>query len=383
MRRHLLFLCLVSSAALAGCSAQGSRDVITPPPVARSQQADPPAPAKTRPKSNCLDALPEQPADAVSGEVAARIRATVNGSPIFDEEVHANAYQVLVAIDSLPEPERSQKRREVLKEVLDQLIERELLIQDAQARLKKAGPNVMKKLNEAADKEFDRRYITGMKKNFNLKSDDDVKDYLRQQGVSFEMVKRQWTQQFISQEYLKNRVLDMLNKIGHEQLVEYYETHADEFKQEDAVEWQDLFVSAASGKYATREAAKQVAEQIVARLRKGENILELCKQYDDGNAVNQEGAGIGRKRGEIQPPDCEEHLFSLRPGDVGPIIELSTGFHVFRLVKREYAGKKPFDEETQKDIHNKLRSAMYEREAKKIVADLKRHAVIEYARGTR
>ena len=39
------------------------------------------------------------------------------------------------------------------------------------------------------------------------------------------------------------------------------------------------------------------------------------------------------------------------------------------------------DVDTQKEIKSKLRSAMYERESKKIVDDLKRKAVIEYSRG--
>ena len=60
-------------------------------------------------------------------------------------------------------------------------------------------------------------------------------------------------------------------------------------------------------------------------------------------------------------------------------LELANGFHVIRLVKREYAGTKPFDEKTQAQIRDKLRNEVFAREAKKIVEDLRSRATIEVA----
>jgi hypothetical protein len=379
--RRLILSSALGGFLLSGCT--NDQAFTTPPAagVARSQKADTPAPA-ARPTS-FLDALPEQAGDATSGEVAARIRATVNGVPIFDEEVKANGYQFFMLIRDMPEPDHTRKYNELYREILNTLIDRELLIQDAQARLKKAGSQVMKKLEDAAEKEFDKKWVRSMKKNNpNIKTDDDLKDFLRHQGLSFDMIRRQWIRQFIASEYLRNRVIDQLGKIGHEEMVEYYEQHIKEFMLEDTVEWEDMFISAAAGKYASREEAHRVAEQLKARLIQGDDFKTLCKEYDDGLTSKTNGQGVGKKRGEIQPRDCEPHLFSMQPGDIGPIIELPGGFHVFQLVTRTYAGRKPFDPEVQKEIRNKLRGEMYEREAKKISADLKRRAIIDYAKGS-
>jgi hypothetical protein len=377
--RHLLLAPVVGSTFLTGCGS--GADQFTVPggqPIARSQNGEQPAQPKSR--NNYLVDLPTQPGDATNGEVAVRIRATVNGVPIFEEEVQANAYQFLLAIQNLPEPNRSQKRREVIKETTDALIERELLIQDALARLKKGGPQIMAKLQEAADKEFDRRWVNSMKKGAGLKTDDELKDMLRRQGMSLDMIRRQWTRQFISSEYLRQRIMQTIEKIGREDLQEYYDTHPEEFKQDDAVEWLDLFIGSATGKYPTPDAARQMAEQIVGRAKQGEDFAAMCKQYDDGDSSLRNGAGIGKKRGEIRPVECEEPLFTMKAGDVGPIIETTNGYHVFKLMRRDFAGKKPFDDDAQKEIRNKLRSAMYERESKKIVEDLKRKAYIIYSR---
>src|SRR5262245_44144846 len=69
----------------------------TPPP--RSEKTDrPPSPAGSRPRQNSLDTLPDIPEDASTGELAATIAATVNGYPIFKEELDANLYPILPAI---------------------------------------------------------------------------------------------------------------------------------------------------------------------------------------------------------------------------------------------------------------------------------------------
>jgi parvulin-like peptidyl-prolyl isomerase len=97
-------------------------------------------------------------------------------------------------------------------------------------------------------------------------------------------------------------------------------------------------------------------------------------------ALGDAGEPPGRKRGEIRPAEAEAVLFGLKDGQVGPVIELPTGFHVVKLVHRDFAGQMPFDEKVQKQIRDKLRNDLFQKEMKKIVVDLKRRAVIEYSR---
>lgn len=379
-RRYFLSS-VVGSAFLSGCTSNEPKldfDVPKRPTATRGQEPDTPR-KPVRPRTNFLDVIPEQPADAVSGQIAARIRATVNGVPIFEEEVKTSSQQIVAAIRTMPEPERTQKLREVEREILDAIIERELLIQDATSRLKKAGESIMRKLKDAAEKEFDRRVVQAMKTANNIKSDDQLKEVMRQQGLSLDMFRRQWTREFIANEYKRNVVMAKLDKLGHQDLQEYYDSHPEEFKLDDGVEWQDMYISSTNARFKSSDEARQLAEQIYARLKKGEDFLALANEFDDGIGKSQGGAGIGKKHGEIQPPDCEEALFEMKPGEVG-LLEFGNGFHVFKLVKRDFAGTKPFDIEVQKEIRNKLRNSMFEREVKKLVADLRRKAIIEYSR---
>ena len=59
------------------------------------------------------------------------------------------------------------------------------------------------------------------------------------------------------------------------------------------------------------------------------------------------------------------------------LVQLTNGFHVVRLVKREHAGLKPFDEKTQTAIRNTLQTQAWEREYQRVLRELKRKASIE------
>ena len=375
--------CLVASAAVwgavSGCQAEPGAVAVAPPPaVQRSQKPDGDSVKQTS-FSGLLDKAPVPLAERGEGEVVAAIRATVNGVPILEQEVLNASYYSLQEVSSLPDPERTQKAGEIKKKALDALIERELILQEVQTRFSKGpGQKFLDKLKEAADKEFDRQVVRNTKKKFNCKNDEELKTLLRSQGVTLEGLRRQFQRQFIYQQYLQFLVQPRLDRIGHQEIEDYYQNHPEEFQAQDSVDWQDIVIAAA--RFPTREAARLFAEGLRARAKAGEDFAALARQHDMGTSSYQGGAGIGHRRGEIRPREVEPFLFQMRQGDVGELVELESGFHVIRVAKREYAGQKPFNEETQDAIRNKLRDEVFGRESKSAIAALRRKATIEVAR---
>src|SRR5262249_39613114 len=125
-------------------------------------------------------------------------------------------------------------------------------------------------------------------------------------------------------------------------------------------------------------AARAFAEVLANRVRKGEDFVRLAEEYDNGDSQYRKYEGAGRKRGEIRPAEAESVLFGLKDGDAA-VVEIGSGFHVVRLVKRERAGPMPFDDKVQKQIRDKLRGELFQREMKRIVTELRRKAVVEIA----
>src|SRR5262249_14986484 len=155
MRWHHLVGSAVLVASLAGCgtthpglaAADGSQTS-----VSRLQKPEQPDAAKGVKAGSLLDVTyKELNGPAEQGQVAARIRATVNGVAILDDEVREAIYPLLLETQSLPEPERSLKQKEIFDREMQQLIEREIILQDAFALLGRK-PHFLDKLKLAAAK---------------------------------------------------------------------------------------------------------------------------------------------------------------------------------------------------------------------------------------
>jgi hypothetical protein len=319
---------------------------------------------------------PAAPALAPDAKVV-KVLAWVNGKPIFDDDlVQAFGPQVFRVL-ALPPTERAK----TLAGILNQMIDQELLYQDAIHKLESADPKgkTLKKLKKIAKEEFDkhvRRLMEKMSKDLKREvSEEEFQEQLRAQGVTMEAMERFSERKFFATEYLRSRVFPQIQMIGHQDVLEYYNQHKNQFQRVDSVKWQDLFI-AIGPKHPTREEARSFAEDIVARLKRGEEFKDFL-QFDEGDSHLRQGEGIGKRREEIRPPELAEELFKLGDNEVGPIVELPTGFHVFRVVKREHAGQIPFDVETQKTIGGTLKNEIAERETKRLVSDLRSRAVVE------
>jgi peptidyl-prolyl cis-trans isomerase SurA len=367
--------------ASSGCMARPSALSALPPAaaagangsdVARSQKPDARAP-HANPTAVCLIGQPvDPPAEASHANPTATICAVVNGEPILDEEVKASCYQQLFAARTAKE------RQEIMKQALEAIIDREILLQEAISRLEKGGPQGAKfieKLREAAGEEFDKRWLRPIMKQNHIESRDDFGRFMQDHGMSLEVMRRWWERNFMAMQYLHSRIEPHISRIGHTDIADYYASHSEEFTQPDSVQWQDIFIDATP--HASRADARRFAESLIVRVREGEDFAKLSAEFDNGTSGRfRKGDGQGRKHGEIFPPEAEPILFQMHDGDI-QIVERQRGFHVIRLVKRDYAGPIPFDEKVQKEIRDKLRNIVFQREMKGIVTELKRKAIID------
>jgi peptidyl-prolyl cis-trans isomerase SurA len=307
-------------------------------------------------------------------QVAAKIRASVNGIPILDEELREAMTPYLGELMGVPEDQREAVFKKIAQRELDRLIERELILEEAYGKLKAANnPKQIEKLNASATEEADKR-IRDIRKQLKLANDDDLKAALQAQGLSVAGMRRQIERNAVMMEYMRFQIYPLVQSISLAKVRDYYEAHPDEFKSEDTVRWQDVFVD--GGKFASPAEARAFAEKLRARAAAGEDFAALAKQFDDGDSKLRNGDGLGSKRGEIAPPQVESAVWSLKAGQVGPLIDMGFGYHVVRVAAREYSGLKPFDIATQDAIRKKLTTIIAEREFKQIVDELRKKATV-------
>jgi parvulin-like peptidyl-prolyl isomerase len=332
------------------------------PRLARSQQSE--LPPTVLPKTIPTNRPPVPPPPGGVQPVNLRsftstrvaIRAHVNGKPIFDDDVMQLVGPNLRYLQGMSEAKQAEKVAELYNQALDKIIEDEIMYQDAVRKLEKINPRALDKLKSLANEEFEKilRRIRDSKM-----PEDQVKEMLPS-------LRRQNERNFVAVEYVRSRIMPILqSRIGH---------HRNEFQKLDTVQWQDVFI-VAGGKHPTVADAHRFAEDLIAKCRDSADFAKLVA-YDDGDAKLRNGEGAGQRRGEIRPPEVEDILFNMKDNQV-EIVDIATGVHIIRLVKRENAGQIPLNEATQKQIRRKLENQIVQREYQRIVRELKQRTVIE------
>ena len=352
---------------------------MTPPPI----EVDKPAPAvdiripdsnpstpplqpavatETAPPTGTPTTLPQ-----LEGDAQVRIVASIGNNPIYESEVREAVYQRMGEYVRLTESERAVKEREIFRDELRKIIERELVLEEMAATLTARKQTAMlTKFREAAGKEADAR-LREFKKDRGIPSDAEFRSALRSQGLTLGGIRRQIERGFMMQTYLREKLAPNMDKLSLADIRDYYNSHLDEYRSEDLVKWQDLFVM--TEQFKSVEEARQYATQLAARASKGEDFVKLVEQYGMGDSKLRNGAGVGEKPGEIFPQELEPTILALKAGQV-TIKETENGFHILRVAERSYAGAKPYDEKIQADIRRKLQAQIYERESRRFVDSL-------------
>ncbi|WP_020468496.1 peptidyl-prolyl cis-trans isomerase [Zavarzinella formosa] len=302
------------------------------------------------------------------GDTQVRIVASIGNNPIYESEVREAVYQRLGELLKLAEREQAVKQKEMFREELRRIIERELVLEDMTSTLtSRKQTNALGKLKEAAGKEADA-LLKQFKKERGVSADEDFKTILRSQGLTMFGIRRQIERGTMMRIYMQEKVSPKIEGgIGLGDIRDYYEAHGGDFKSEDSVKWLDLFVM--TEKFASPADAKQYAMQLLAQIQKGADFGPLATKSGHGDSALRNGLGIGEKPGEIFPPELEPTVLRTKPGQA-TIQETENGFHIIKVTDRTVAGRRPLDEKLQAEIRRKVQAVIFEREAKRYVDTL-------------
>ena len=346
--------------AIPGAAVPGSQV----PPGAKGQVV----PAGVKSVATAADLLK-------SGIPRVKVVAIVGANNVItDQEVIESVWQQNDELAKLEGHAREAKQKELYTVALRKTIERELILDEMYTKLKKANKsNVIEEIKEFAVQATDKQ-IREMKKKTGSKTDEELNAWLRVQGLTLPVLRRQFERQIMSQQYVNSMLKEKGRRVGLSEIRDYYDKHPDEFQSPDRVKWQHLFVS--FSKHPSAQAAYDHAEGLRQKAAGGTDLAALSKQFDDGIACKANGFGAGEKRGEILPLDVEATVWSLKVGQLSGLIQTPTGYHIIKVVERDYAGVMPFDSKVQGKIRDKLNDAIFDAEAKKMIDELWRKGVV-------
>ena len=109
---------------------------------------------------------------------------------------------------------------------------------------------------------------------------------------------------------------------------------------------------------------KKKAEDVLKQARKGAKFEELAKKYSEDPGSKEKGGDLGWIRQGQTVPEFEKEAFSLAPGQISDLVRTQYGFHILKVLEKQTAHTKPFDE-----VKDSLRTQALLNQAEKQATD--------------
>ena len=241
------------------------------------------------------------------------VLAEVNGATITDAEFYKEQENLPPYLKPMTETAEGKK------EMLDTMVVRELIMQQAQKDGIDKSPAVAAKL-------------------------EDLK------------------KRVIVEAFLKKKVEESAN-VSDAELQAFYKKNEDKFKTGDQIRASHILVK-------TEPEAKEIEKELKA----GASFEDLAKKHSIDGAA-QKGGDLGWFGKGSMLPDFEKVAFSLKEGATSGIVQTKFGYHIIKLTGKRAAGTRSF-EEVKDQIKAAIAPEKQQETFKKLKEDLKKEAKI-------
>lgn len=182
-----------------------------------------------------------------------------------------------------------------------------------------------------------------------------------------------WKRHLLASIYL-DTALRQESEISEEELHQFYHSHPESYRHPTRYWVRNIFKDTRHLDSLDQRMKIQVElEQLLNRLKAGEDFEALAKQYSD-SPEDQRGRLQGPIRQGEMNPAIEKILAGLKPGDLSGIVELPHGYQILRLERMQEGQQLDF-QQVKETIRSRL---MQERQAE-IRAALIRRLETEFA----
>jgi peptidyl-prolyl cis-trans isomerase C len=159
--------------------------------------------------------------------------------------------------------------------------------------------------------------------------------------------------------------------VSDEEIKQYYDANTSEFLVPERMKASHILIAVpADASESVKKEKKARAEEILARIKKGEDFAELAKQYSDDAATKNRGGVIGFFSKGSKEPAFEEAAAKLKKDEVSNPVLTSKGYDIIKMLETKAAETKSL-EESRSRISNKLEQKKRNEAIEALLKDIK------------
>lgn len=184
------------------------------------------------------------------------------------------------------------------------------------------------------------------------------------------------TDNFLANEYLKREIANKIT-VSESEMKLYYEGHKDEFKIPEMVKASHILIRLdASSSEDDRKKAREKAEDILKKIKSGEDFAKLASEMSEDPGSRTKGGDLGFfPRGRMIKP-FEEIAFSMKPGEISDVIETQFGYHIIRVEEKKEESVETFDAAKER-INQKLSQDQIKTKVAEFIENTMKDAAVE------
>src|SRR5213080_1033077 len=257
-----------------------------------------------------------------------RIVAVVGTRPILASQVEEQL--VLAQSQGQKVPEDSAGRDAARRQVLSQMVDEELLVQQAER-------DTTIKVTDQEVQDAVEQTVQNVRKQF--ASIPEFRAQLQAAGFVSEEEWRRWLADQQRRSILQQRLIEELKGKGKlrpipptdAQMHEFWEANrGQQPKRPPAISFRQIVVVPKPDS-AARARALQLAESLFVALRHGASFADVAKQYSADSASREQGGELGWFRRGLMVKEFEDVAFRLKPGEISPPVETEFGYHIIQV----------------------------------------------------
>jgi len=153
-------------------------------------------------------------------------------------------------------------------------------------------------------------------------------------------------------------------QISDDELKAQYQQNIQQYQVPNRVHVEHILLMTVGKTDAEVEEIRKKAEDVLKQAKKGAQFEDLAKKYSEDPGTKDKGGDLGWLMQGQAVPEFEKTAFGLEKGKISDLVKTQYGFHIIKVLDKETAHTKPFEE-----VKDSIKTPLLLAKADKLASD--------------